>query len=51
MATKVTRTFAIPQLAAGVEFWYVTILSYHLVVFRLYFCPSSAAQSSSLQKR
>ena len=26
--TKVTRTFVIPALAAGVQFWYVTSLSH-----------------------
>ena len=27
--TKVTRIFVIPPLAAGVEFWYVAVLSYN----------------------
>ena len=43
IATKVTRTFVIPQLAAGVEFWYVTLTPYHLVVSRRYLCPCFAA--------
>lgn len=47
--TKVTRTFVTPQLAAGVEFWYVTIVPYRLVVSRHYFCPWFAAQSSILR--
>ena len=46
IATKVTRTFVIPQLAAGVEFWYVTIIPYHLVLSRRYFCPCFAAHST-----
>ena len=48
-ATKVTKTFMIPQLAAGVEVWYVTIVPYRLVMSRRCFSPCFAAQSSTLQ--
>ena len=50
-ATKVTRTFAMPQMAAGVEFWYATVLSYRLVVSRLPVCPYSAARIPILKER
>ena len=48
-ATKVTKTFVIPQLAAGVEFWYVTTIPYRLVIFRRCFSPCFATQCSTLQ--
>ena len=39
--TKVTRTFVIPPLAAGVEFWYGIGLSYHNVFQAIYMVFSS----------
>ena len=37
--TKVTRTFVIPSLAAGVEFWYVTTLPYNILLPQPKGCP------------
>lgn len=41
--TKVTRTFVIPPLAAGVEFWYFKPLSYDLLFSMPQVCPCLAS--------
>ena len=51
IATKVTRGFVIPHLAASVEFWYVTVIPQYLLVFASFLsllCRSKSHSSGLL---